>query len=79
MEEIQIQIDVLMLKKSDLQIAMAKPFEYGRWPNDNEFHEVTKNGIELAKVEFSINELTEVLDSIKANRGMNDTGSIDNC
>lgn len=67
MEELEIAIDVLKQKKSDLQILMSKPFEYGRWPNDNEFEEITSNGIELGKVEAQIFALTETLDCIKTN------------
>lgn len=67
MEELKIAIDCLMLKKSDLQLAIAKPFAYGRWPNDEEFSAITKDGIELLKIEAQIDAMKEVLDSIVCN------------
>lgn len=67
MEEIEIAIDELSLKKSDLQLSMGKPFAYGRSPSDHEYLVITNYGIELSKVEAQISALVEVLESIKSN------------
>lgn len=67
MEELEIAIDDLKLKKSDLQLLMQKPFDYGRSPPDNEYTKITSIGIELAKVEAQLSALMEALESIKHN------------
>ena len=67
MEEIEIAIDVLSLKKSEIQLSMGKPFAYGRSPPDHEYSVIANYGIELAKVEAQISALIDVLESIKSN------------
>jgi len=67
MEEIQIAIEDLKLQKSDLQNAIAKPFAYGRFPNDDEFSEITNNGLSLWRVESAISALSDALEAINHN------------
>jgi len=61
MEEIEIEIDCLKNKKSETELSIVKPTEYGRWPSDEDFSMIGDKCRELKIITAQI----EVLESVK--------------
>jgi len=67
MEEIKIEIECLQSLKEEIQIAITKPTEYGRWPSDNDFLALQPLLSKLVKTQAKIDTLNEVLIAIESN------------
>lgn len=70
MEELKIEIDCLKARKSGIQIAISRPFEYDRWPPDDEFYALIPLLSELTLVQGKIDVLEEVLHSVISNNSI---------
>ncbi len=60
-EAVTITLDSLEIKKQEIQLAIVKPFEYSRWPNDNEFTALHPLLLQLSNVQVQIDILKGLL------------------
>ena len=76
-EEIEIKIECLYAKRYEVQLAILKPSEQGRWPSDKEFLAMGTLVDGLRTVQTKIDVLEEILDSIRSNAYINEMAEVD--
>lgn len=67
MNELIIELKYQKDKKQELQIKIAKIFDYGRWPNDDDFLSLYPILINLIKIQSKIDGFEEVIKAIESN------------